>query len=121
MSILHHAERALIRPSGTFSHFTALNGRRPKWRIHPLRLLPCVFAWEKVADRPDEGTFRSDGPHGPVFTCMLSSLIISDDASTASKAEAGICLSWFRSPSGQRLSDVPWKNHGVPLSARTRP
>ena len=62
-----------------------------------------------------------DNTYGPVFTCMLSSLIISDDVSTASKAEAGICFSWFSRPSGQRLSEVPWKYQGVPLSARTRP
>ena len=41
--------------------------------------------------------------------------------STASNADAGMVLSWSSSPLGQRLSAVPWKYQGEPLSASTSP
>ena len=44
-----------LTPFGTFSH--AAHGRRQKLN----RLLPCREAWEKVADRPDEGLFTAGG------------------------------------------------------------
>ncbi|MBN9611748.1 MAG: hypothetical protein BGO26_13540 [Actinobacteria bacterium 69-20] len=45
----------------------------------------------------------------------------SDDASTASKAPAGIFLSSAISDGGYPGSASPWKNHGEPLSARIKP
>jgi hypothetical protein len=52
---------------------------------------------------------------------MLLTDIISDEVSMASNADAGIRFSSSIRPYGQRESAVPWKNHGLPLSARTSP
>ena len=45
-------QSALIRPSGTFSHLQGQTGEGPFYC-----LLPCGFAWEKVPDRADEGSY----------------------------------------------------------------
>jgi hypothetical protein len=55
------------------------------------------------------------------LTAPLLDDISNDDTSTAWKALAGIPLSWLMTTSGHRLSAVPWKNHGEPLSASTMP
>jgi hypothetical protein len=52
---------------------------------------------------------------------MLSRRTRRGSVSTASKADAGTSFSSSISPSGHRVSAVPWKNHGEPLSARTSP
>jgi hypothetical protein len=46
---------------------------------------------------------------------------MSDDASTASKAPAGMVFSWSRRALSQPGSDVPVKYQLEPLSARMRP
>src|SRR4051795_9621616 len=55
------------------------------------------------------------------FTFALSGLTWSEEVLTASKADAGMRLSWSSSADGQCVSEVPWKYQGDPLSASTRP
>ena len=50
------AEKALIRPSGTFSHASRTGEGKKKKRLLPSPGLSR--GWEKVADRPDEGPSR---------------------------------------------------------------
>ena len=54
-------------------------------------------------------------------TAPLFADVCNDETSIATKALAGIVLSWLITVSGHALSAVPWKNQGDPLSARIIP
>lgn len=63
-----------------------------------------------------------DLPSGQgAWVAALSRRTCSERVSTATNARAGIDLSSSNRPDGQRVSALPWKNHGEPLSASTRP
>ena len=95
---------------GDLTHYWIPQARVAGFQAVALTAYPdCVLPFAPVRTAAHGATWPESGS-----TC-------SEEVSTASNADAGMVLRSSTSSSGQSGCCSPWKNHGDPLSASTRP